>query len=187
MKFLSSAVNTNTFVGPSFGLANRTARFAWSCVWLFLFRPSPPPFHIWRSFLLRIFGARIGANVHIYPGARIWAPWNFVCGHNVGVADGVNIYSMAKIEVGNFVVISQGSHLCSGTHNYEHPGHPLVTRPILIGNNVWIAADVFVHPGVRIEDGVVVGARSVVTRDLPGWKVCFGHPCIPRFSRNYKK
>ena len=59
---------------PSFSLGNRVARAAWGVAWLLLFRPSPRVAHAWRRALLRLFGARIGAHVHVYPGARTWAP-----------------------------------------------------------------------------------------------------------------
>jgi putative colanic acid biosynthesis acetyltransferase WcaF len=54
---------------------------------------------------------------------------------------------------------------------------PLVARPIAIGDNSWLAAEVFVGPGVTIGALCVVGARSVVVRDLPPGTVCAGNPC----------
>ena len=59
------------------------------------------------------------------------------------------------------------------------PGFPLVTKPIVIKDYAWIAADAFVHPGVKIEEGCVIGARSVVTSDMPAWTICAGFPCKP--------
>ena len=56
---------------------------------------------------------------------------------------------------------------------------PLVTQPIVIGENAWLAADVFVGPGVTIGELAVVGARSVVVNDLPARKICVGQPCRP--------
>ena len=171
--------NQDTFTGPSFSLKNRVSRVLWSLVYIALFKYSPKPFHKWRSFLLRNFGAKIGAEVHIYPKVSIWAPWNLEIGENVGIANGVNLYSQGKIIIGNRVVISQGSHLCTGTHDYTQNGYPLFTKPIIIKDNVWIAAECFVHPGIIINEGCVIGARSVVNRDMPAWMICTGHPCIP--------
>ena len=54
-----------------------------------------------------------------------------------------------------------------------------MTAPIVVGDEAWIAAEAFVHPGVTIGKGAVIGARSVVTRDVPAWMVCAGHPCVP--------
>lgn len=57
---------------------NKFMRAVWGLVWLGLYRPSPVPLHAWRRFLLRLFGAKIGAGAHPYPSSRIWAPWNLV-------------------------------------------------------------------------------------------------------------
>lgn len=169
----------DAFTGPSFSLGNRLGRALWNLVSLLLFRPSPKPFHAWRAFILRLFGAKLGRGCHIYPKAVIWAPWNLEVGDETGVADGAILYDQAPIRLGRRVVISQGAHLCTGTHDYENPGFPLYAKPIIVGDQAWIAAECFVHPGVTIGEGAVVGARSVVTKDVPPWMVCAGHPCKP--------
>ncbi|MCG2618082.1 WcaF family extracellular polysaccharide biosynthesis acetyltransferase [Terrimonas sp. NA20] len=171
--------NTDTHSGASFSVKNRIARVIWNAVYLFLFRFSPTPLHGWRSFLLRLFGGKVGKGVHVYPGAKIWAPWNVELKDQCGIANDVILYSQGHIKIGARSVISQGSHICAGTHDYTRKGFPLITMPITIGDEVWIAAECFIHPGVTIEDGAVVGARSVVTKDLPRWMVCSGHPCQP--------
>lgn len=176
-------INTDTYTGASFTFRNRLLRFCWNFVQATAFRWSPRPLHRWRSALLRLFGAKLGRGVHIYGGARIWAPWNLEIGDETGVADGVTLYSQGRIVLGCRVVISQGAHLCAGTHDYEHPGFPLLTAPIRVGDHAWIAAEAFVHPGVTIGEGTVIGARSVVTKDMPRWTVCAGHPCKPLKQR----
>jgi putative colanic acid biosynthesis acetyltransferase WcaF len=143
----------------------------------------PRPFHQWRSFLLRCFGAKIGKSVHVYPGAKIWAPWNLELADGAGVANGAILYTQGRITIGKNAVISQGAHLCAGTHDYNLPDFPLYTMPIVIGDYAWVAADVFIHPGITIGNGCVVGARSVVTKDMPDWMVCAGHPCKPIKAR----
>jgi putative colanic acid biosynthesis acetyltransferase WcaF len=169
--------NKDTFVGPSFSLGNRLARLLWGAVELSLFRFSPKPLHGWRSFILRCFGAKIGKGVHIYPRVKIWAPWNLELADEAGIANGVILYSQGKISIGKRAVISQGAHLVTGTHDYTKVGFPLVTSPIHIGNHTWIAAEAFIHPGVTIADGCIIGARSVVTKSMPAWTICAGHPC----------
>jgi putative colanic acid biosynthesis acetyltransferase WcaF len=129
--------------------------------------------------MLRLFGARLGKGCHVYPGARIWAPWNIRLGSHVGVADGVVLYSMSEIVVGDYAVLSQGVHLCCGTHDYQSPNFELLSKPIEVGRYAWLCADVFVHPGIKIPEGAVVGARSVVTKTPPkSWTVYAGNPCL---------
>jgi putative colanic acid biosynthesis acetyltransferase WcaF len=180
--------NTDAHSQPSFSLKNRSLRFAWTIVYVVLFRPTfrVSPCHAWRAFLLKIFGAKIGKGCHIYPGARIWAPWNLKMGDYACIADRVICNSMAEIEIGEKAVISQGAYLSAGTHDYTDPKFPVIAKPIKIGANAWVAAEAFVCPGVTIGEGAVVGARSVVTKDMPAWMVCAGNPCRPIKKREMR-
>lgn len=175
--------NTDTYTGASFSLSNRIARVGWGFVYVVFFRFSPRPFHIWRASLLRLFGAKIGRGVHVYPAVKIWAPWNLELMDECGVGSGAILYSQGKITVGRRAIISQGAHICTGTHDYSKTGHPLITAPIVIGDKAWIAAEAFIHPGVTVGEGAVIGARSVVTKDMPSWMICAGHPCKPLRQR----
>ncbi|WP_246113249.1 putative colanic acid biosynthesis acetyltransferase [Segetibacter aerophilus] len=98
-------------------------------------------------------------------------------GDQCGIANGAILYSQDRIIVGRRVVISQGAHIVTGTHDYTDPGFSLFTKPVIIGDHAWIATEAFVHPGVSIGRGCVIGARSVVTKDMPEWTICAGHPC----------
>src|SRR5690554_6631290 len=175
--------NRDTLSGPSFSLKNRVARVVWACIYMLFFRFSPKPCHGYRSMVLRLFGAKVGKGVHVYPKVQIWAPWNLELGDFTGIGNGVILYSQGRISIGHRSVVSQGAHLCAGTHDYTQAGFPLITKPITIGNQVWIAAEAFIHPGISIEEGCVIGARSVVTKDMPAWMVCSGHPCKPLKAR----
>ncbi len=172
-------------VGPSFSLGNRAARQVWNVAWLLLFRPTPRPFHAWRRLVLRCFGARVGPGAHIYPGARVWAPWNLTIGCSAAIADGAEVYNPSPVTIGEFAVISQGVYLCGASHDYEQWAFPLVSEPIVIGAHAWVAARAIVHMGITLGDGCVVAAGSVVTHDLPAWTVCAGAPCRP--ARTYAK
>jgi putative colanic acid biosynthesis acetyltransferase WcaF len=176
--------DNNPFVEPSFSLANRLGRLLWNIVWLVFFFPSPRPMHTWRNGILLLFGAKIGRRVHIYPNVRIWAPWQLQVGNHVGVGNGANIYNMAPISLGDFCVISQGAHLCAGTHDIDSSNFQLVARPIAIGCNAWVCAEAFIGPGVSIGEGCVIGARSVVTRSITDeWTVWSGNLAIKRRNR----
>lgn len=183
---LKAVHNLDTHTGPSFSLKNRIARAAWSVVYIVLIKYSPKSFHLWRVFWLRIFGAKVGNHVHVYPKVQIWAPWNLELKDYCGVGNGAILYSQGKITIGYKAVISQGAHICAGTHDYTKPGFPLVTKPIVIQDYVWVAAEAFVHPGVTIEEGAVIGARSVVVNNMPPWMICSGFPCKPLRERIIK-
>ena len=161
----------------SFGWGNQLARATWNIVWLLLFRLSPRPCFRWRNFLLRCFGARIGPGSHVYPAARIWAPWNLEMGRTAAIADGAFIYNPARVTLEDFSIVSHEAFLCAASHDYTRWDFPLVTKPIRVSRHAWVAARTFVHMGVTIGEGTVIGAASVVTRDMPEWTVCAGNPC----------
>jgi acetyltransferase-like isoleucine patch superfamily enzyme/glycosyltransferase involved in cell wall biosynthesis len=164
-------------------VANRAARVLWAIAWTLLFRPSPRVAHRWRNVLLRVFGAALHPTARVYPRARCWAPWNLRMDAYATIADDVEIYCADRIHVGEHTTVSQYAFLCTATHDYEDPDFPLVTAPITIGPRCWIAADVFVGPGVTIGPGTVVGVRSVVLGDLPAWVVAAGTPATARGPR----
>ena len=159
------------------GLRNKLQRLGWNTVRLLFFRPfGLPVFNPWRLFLLRCFGARIGKGCKVYASAEVWAPWNLEMGDYVCLAPRVNCYNVDKIKIGTKVTVSQYSYLCSASHDFEDPRMPLTTAPIVIGDRVWVCADVFVGPGVTIGAGAVVGARSSVYKDVAPWTVVGGNP-----------
>lgn len=91
----------------------------------------------------------------------------------------VTIYNLATVTLEYGANLSQNCHLCAGTHDFNRWSMPLVTRPITIGRNAWLAADVFVGPGVTVGELCVIGARAVVVQDMPASMICVGHPCRP--------
>ncbi len=161
-----------------FSTAAKLRRFAWEVVWLLAFRPTPRwALHGWRRQLLRWFGAEIGEGCRIAPSCRVWAPWNLAMGAFSALGDGVDCYSMGHITLGSKVAVSQRTFLCAGSHDVRSLSRPLVTGPIVIEDHVWIAAECFVHPDVVIREGAVIGARSVVLKEMPAWSICAGNPC----------
>lgn len=143
------------------------------------FRLSPRPLWGWRRWLLRGFGARIGANVQIYPSVHISIPWNISIGEGSAVGDRAILYALGPISLGKGVTISQGAHLCAGTHDWSRPDRPLLKPPITIGDNSWICADAFVGPGVTIGAGTILGARAVAMKDIAPGIVAVGNPARP--------
>lgn len=169
---------------PSFTIGSRALRLLWEIIWITVFFPSPRGFHSWRSWLLRAFGAQIGSNVHIYPSVRIWAPWNLEVGDNTGVGSGAILYSMNKITLGKYTVISQRAHVCCGSHDIHSANFQLITKPIRIGDYSWICAEAFIGPGVTVPEGCVIAARAVLTRSISvPWTVWAGNPAIEKGIR----
>lgn len=141
-----------------------------------LFRWSPRPLFGWRRFLLRLFGAQVGKQVHVYPSAQIYLPWNLSLGTEASIGEWALIYNLGATRIGDQATISHRAHLCAGTHDYRDTRLPLLRQPIEIGPRAWVCADAFVGPNVHIGEGAIIGAASVVIRDVPAWQIVAGNP-----------
>lgn len=148
----------------------------WWAVQATAFRWSPQFAYRWRAVLLRIFGARIGRGVKIRPTVTVTYPWKLSIGDHAWVGDDAVLYSLGEITIGRNAVISQKSYLCAADHDHRDPSFVIRARPVNVGDEAWIAADVFVGPGVTIGAAAVIGARSSVFDDLPPAMICMGSP-----------
>jgi putative colanic acid biosynthesis acetyltransferase WcaF len=162
--------------GPSFSLSNRAQRAAWIITWLLLASWTPRQLPPWRRFLLRTFGASMSGNADVRGSARVWFPPHLVMEDGALIGPRVNCYNMAPVSLGSGALVSQGAHLCAGSHDISSPVFQLIARPISLGPKVWVAAEAFVGPGVRIGEGAVLGARAAAFRNLEPWTVYSGNP-----------
>ena len=132
--------------------------------------------YAWRRFLLRLFGAKVGQGVKIRSTSRIAFPWKLEVGEHSWIGDDTDIYSLGPILIGAHTVISQRAYLCAAKHDHRSSDFAMIAKPVKIGNQVWIATDVFVAPGITIGDGAVIGARSSVFHDIAGSVIAYGNP-----------
>lgn len=150
-------------------------RIAWAAGSL-AFVLTPGPLYGCRSMLLGLFGARVGRHVRVARTAKIQFPWNLDIGEWSSIGEEARIYNLGPIAIGRKATISQGAHLCAGTHDVADPAMRLLRPAIRIGDQAWVCADAFVGPGVTVGEGAVVGARAVAVRDVPPWTVAVGNP-----------
>jgi acetyltransferase-like isoleucine patch superfamily enzyme/glycosyltransferase involved in cell wall biosynthesis len=162
-------------------------RVVWGMVQGTVFQFSPHNAYAWRSMLLRMFGARIGKNVRIRRSVHVEIPWNLAIGDHSIVGDHAILYCLGKVTLGSFVTISQYAHLCAGTHETHSREMALLRPPIAVGDDVWIAADAFVGPGVTIGDRTILGARASAFTDLPPDVVAVGNPAKPIKPREFHR
>ncbi|MEO0672711.1 MAG: acetyltransferase, partial [Pseudomonadota bacterium] len=137
---------------PQWSRRERAVRVIWALTQP-LFRCSPRIAWGWRRGLLRLFGASVGADVHIHPTARIAIPWTLNFGDGAAIGDRAILYALGPMRIGAGVTISQNAHLCGGTHDHRDPAFPVVRSPITVADDVWIGADAFIGPGVEVGDG----------------------------------
>lgn len=162
--------------------SDKIYRLLWRITALFLFKPfSLPFFNSWRIFLLKIFGAKIGENCNIYASAYIPSPRNLIMGVHSTLAPGVQLH-FGKTIIGNKVTISQRTYLCSATHETNSLNVPFVAGEIIIKDFVWIAAEAFIMTNIIVGEGAIVGARSVVVKNVEPWTIVGGNPA--KFIKN---
>lgn len=151
-------------------------RYAWLAVQATLVRFSPPRAFGWRRFWLARFGAVLARTSRTRPDTHIRHPWLLTMGEHSILGERVRCYNLGQVTVGDHTVVSQDVTLCAGTHDYTKPELPLLRPPIRIGSGVWVCAEAYVGPGVTIGDNAIVGARAVVTSDVPPNVLAAGNP-----------
>jgi putative colanic acid biosynthesis acetyltransferase WcaF len=120
-----------------------------------------------RCAILRRFGAQIGKGVLIRHGVTIQWPWKLSIGDNSWIGTGAELYNLDDIVIGSDVCVSQHVFLCTGSHDRFSPTFDFDNGPIVIEDGAWVCARSTVLRGVTIGANSVVGATSLVHRDVP--------------------
>jgi putative colanic acid biosynthesis acetyltransferase WcaF len=157
-------------------LQQRVRMLVWEYAWLLLCQWTPKPLNRWRLFILRLFGATLHGKPFVHQRARITLPWNLIMHDHACLGDRAHAYSLDKIEIHEGATIAQEAYLCTGTHEFGNPALPLLTGQITVESRAFVGARTFVLPGIRIGEGAVVGASSVVTRDVAALDRVAGNP-----------
>lgn len=121
-----------------------------------------------------------------------------VFGHGVQINDYVHMVAMNKISIGNNVLMASHVFISDNSHgSYKgdiRDSNPMIpptereyyTAPVTVGNNVWIGEGVCIMPGVSIGEGCVIGAHSIVTKDIPDFCIAVGSPAKIVKKYNFK-
>lgn len=157
----------------------------WTYINMTLFRFTPSHFKIFRKFrvgLLKMFGAKLDWTVSIHPTAKIDYPWNLSMGNKSSLGENSWVYAMDSISIGEKTCIGKEVYLLTGSHNISSLTFDLVTKPIAIGDNIWIATGAMIMPGIIVNDFSVVAAGSVVIKNVECQSIVGGNPA--RFIKN---
>ena len=134
----------------------------------------------YREEIIRKVFAEVGNNCYIEPpfhanwGCNMHVGNNFYSNFNLTVVDDTDIYIGDSVMIAPNVVIATGTHpICPELREQVYQ----YNLPVHIGNRVWIGAGAIILPGVTIGDNSVIGAGSVVTKDIPSDVVAVGNPC----------
>lgn len=157
---------------------NALKRFLWYYTNAIIFKTSLFPFYSLKTFLLRLFGAKIGRKVEIKPCVNIKYPWFLTIGDEVWIGENVWIDSLVMITIGSNVCLSQGAILLTGSHDYKKTAFNLLTDNVVLEDGVWIGASAIVTMGVTAASHAVLTSGSVATKNLEPYSVYQGNPAV---------
>jgi putative colanic acid biosynthesis acetyltransferase WcaF len=158
----------------------------WAAIGRWLFRWTFRNWHRPRRLIVRLCGARVTNRTKMLRTVRIDRPWNLTAGDLTVLGEHAVLRARRPITIGDRCVISQLVVLTTEQRDPAAEGCPTVAAPITIEDDVWVAADTLVLPGARIGPGAVVGARSLVSGELPPWMIAAGEPAVPRRPRELR-
>lgn len=148
----------------------------WQLFWSVFISWLPKQFSFFHIAILKVFGARIKGHVFVAPSAKVRIPWLLEMGKGSCLAPYSEVYNLGFVRFGERVTLAQYAYVCNGTHDFSKRTLPLLVGDVLIEDDVFIGAKSIILPGLTIHKGSIIGAGSVVTKDVPAWTVVGGNP-----------
>lgn len=133
-----------------------------------------------RNKIMKQLFKNVGENVWIEPDFRCEFGKNITIGDNVYINFGCIILDCSEVTIGSHTLLGPNIGLYAANHSTdatERINGGCYGKPIHIGNNVWLGGDVKVLQGVTIGDNTIIGAGSIVTKDIPDNVIAVGNPC----------
>ena len=128
-----------------------------------------------RRSVLRLFGARIGANVIMRPRLRVKFPWNLEVGDNCWIGEGVWIHNQGLVMIEDNAIVSQEAFVTTGSHDINE-SMDLVVKPIIIRQGAWVTTRCIVLQGVEIGQNAILTPGSVANKSMPPASIYGGNP-----------
>lgn len=135
--------------------------------------------------ILKFFGATISGCPFVHSKAWIQIPWHLTMHHRACLGEKSVTYSLGKVEIMEGATVAQEVYLCTGSHDFESTNMQLITNSITIEKNSFIGVRAMILPGVIIGENAIVGAQSVVTKNVPENEIFAGNPAR-KISRRKK-
>ncbi|MHB8458922.1 MAG: WcaF family extracellular polysaccharide biosynthesis acetyltransferase [Candidatus Limnocylindrales bacterium] len=156
--------------------------YAYRALWVLveavvLLNPVVTPYAL-KRWVLRRFGARIGAGVLIKPSVHVKYPWHLEIGDNAWIGERAWIDNFVRVRIGANAVVSQGAYLCTGNHDWSDPGMGLVVKPLTVEDGAWVGAFARIAPGVTVGREAVVALGGVLLSDAVPGGIYSGNPAV---------
>lgn len=171
-------VNLKTYNNSCYKPGSVFKRAAWYFISALFFKTSIFPFYKIKVFILKSFGAKIGEGVLIKPHVTVKYPWFLEIGDFTWIGEYVWIDNLAAVKIGSHVCISQGAYLLTGNHDYKKNAFDLIVKPITIEDGVWIGAKSVVCPGVICKTHSILSVGSILSSDMEAYGIYRGNPAL---------
>ena len=148
----------------------------WSIINATIFRWSPFFMRKYRVGIVKLFGAKLDWSCPLDTSARIIDPWNLTMGELSSLGEHCCIRCRDKVTIGETSCLGSAVYILTDSHNISSPNFEMQTAPIVIGSNVWIATRATISKGITIGEGAVIGAESLVIKNVEPWTVVGGNP-----------
>ena len=164
-------------VPVKYSFADKVKRVLWYGIWNLTIRPIPRGYATkWERIILNLFGAKVSKTACIHSSAKILMPSNLIVEDYATISDHVYIENSTLCHIMAHAIVSQQTYICNGTHDIWEKSFPPYSAQIIIGRRAWVSARCLIGPGVKIGDGAVVSAGSVVFKNVKPWKIVAGNP-----------
>ncbi len=144
------------------------------------------PSHLYRLFIYKLAGMKIGRGSRIHMYARFYEPKNIVIGEDTIIGDKAFLDGRELLKIGNHVNIASEVMIYNSQHDIDSDDFHAVNGPVTIESFVFIGPRVIILPGVTVGEGAVVGAGAVVTHDVAPFTLVGGVPAKYIRDRNIK-
>jgi len=166
--------------------ATKLTHTVWYFINIIFFKSSIPFPSSLKTYLLKLFGAKIGLFVRFKPCINIKFPWKLKIGNFCWIGEGVWIDNLDFVTIEDHVCISQGAYLLTGNHDYKKSTFDLITKPIVIESGTWIGAKSIVCPGVICYTNSILTVGSIATRNLEANFIYAGNPAVKCRERKFE-
>jgi acetyltransferase-like isoleucine patch superfamily enzyme len=154
-------------------------------LWLFVWHALVsrlPSYSLRQFWFTRFLGNRCDSPVALHRGLKLFAMGGIHVAADTTINRDVTLDGRGRLDIGRHVSISEGVKILTAGHDIDAADFRLTLAPVRVRDWVWIGANALVMPGVTLGEGAVVGAGSVVTRDVAPYTVVAGSPA--RFVRS---
>ena len=166
--------------------ANKPTQLFWYFVNVIFFKSSFPFPSSFKTYLLKLFGAKVGTGVRFKPCINIKFPWKLTIGNDCWIGENVWIDNLEFVTISNDCCLSQGSLLLTGSHDAMRSSFDYTSGSITLEDGVWLGAKSIVTAGVICGSHSVLGAGSVGDKNLEPYTMYKGNPALPVLKRNIR-